>query len=101
MKKENKLIEKHLFVCTNKRANGKAACGDHNTEDLRMKLKDQCKKEFANKVRVNSAGCLGFCEKGAVACLYPDNIWYTQLQEQNLPEILQDIRDSLKINNQI
>ncbi|MBT5547925.1 MAG: ferredoxin, partial [Gammaproteobacteria bacterium] len=32
--------------------------------------------------------CLGRCEDGPVAVVYPDNIWYQYIDEEDIDEIL-------------
>jgi len=40
-------------------------------------------------VRINSAGCLGRCEKGPVVVIYPEGIWYTWIDEEDIDEIIE------------
>ena len=39
------------------------------------------------RVRANKSGCLDVCEMGPVVVIYPDNIWYTQVQIEDVDEI--------------
>lgn len=78
-------IEIHLFVCTNKKE-GKKNCFDSKGEEFRSYLKDRL-KPLGKKVRVNKAGCLGACSKGAVAVVYPEGKWFYQMNEQSAEEI--------------
>jgi (2Fe-2S) ferredoxin len=46
------------------------------------------------QVRINKAGCLDRCEKGPVAVVYPEGIWYTMVDEHDVDEIIEShIRD--------
>jgi len=79
MKDFESSIEKHLFICTNKR-DGKESCGGSGSEELVDELKKWTKEEGLKKtVRVNKAGCLGPCEHGIVAVCYPEGRWLTKL----------------------
>ena len=40
------------------------------------------------KVRVNKAGCLDRCEQGPVCVVYPEGIWYTYIDEEDVDEII-------------
>jgi (2Fe-2S) ferredoxin len=40
------------------------------------------------KVRVNRAGCLDRCEQGPVCVVYPEGIWYTYIDEEDIDEII-------------
>ena len=39
-------------------------------------------------VRVNKAGCLDRCAGGPVAVVYPEEVWYTYVDEHDLDEIV-------------
>ncbi len=43
----------------------------------------------AGEIRVNKAGCLDRCELGPVAVVYPDETWYTYIDESDLDEIIE------------
>jgi predicted metal-binding protein len=88
--------ELHLFVCTNQRESGRESCANCDTQTLRDTLKKVCKTEFpATKIRINNAGCLGFCEKGGVAVLYPEGKWFFNLKSGDSEEILKALRTNL------
>jgi predicted metal-binding protein len=77
---------KHLFICTNSPHNEKK-CGFKGSEELRLKLKQHLQsmdvgKDQNNplKIRVNAAGCLGFCERGIAAALYPEGKIFLDLK---------------------
>jgi (2Fe-2S) ferredoxin len=38
--------------------------------------------------RINTAGCLDRCEQGPVMVVYPEEVWYTWVDEEDLEEIL-------------
>lgn len=76
----------HIFVCTNKRDN-KVACDDHDMRTVRDELKRRMALKYGKKVRVNSAGCLGHCSKGAVAVIYPMGHWLTHLTDKSIDEL--------------
>jgi predicted metal-binding protein len=82
MSKESQ-YDAHLFVCTNTK-DGKPSCGPKGGMELRDKLKASCKKEpWSKRVRVNGAGCLGRCEEGITAVLYPKGKWFTHLTKED------------------
>ena len=39
-------------------------------------------------IRVNQAGCLDRCESGPVCVVYPEGIWYTYVDEEDVDEII-------------
>jgi (2Fe-2S) ferredoxin len=40
-------------------------------------------------VRINTAGCLGRCAEGPVIVVYPEEIWYSWLDESDIDEIIE------------
>ena len=40
------------------------------------------------KIRINKAGCLDRCEEGPVMVVYPEGIWYTYIDEEDIDEIV-------------
>lgn len=75
----------HLFVCTNS-PDKPGKCGHKNAEDLRRRLKERCKGPFGKEVRVNAAGCLGHCENGIAAVIYPEAKWFLNLENSTTDE---------------
>lgn len=81
----------HLFFCTNQRANGEPCCADHQATALFDYAKARCKElglAGPGQVRVSKAGCLGRCEHGPVAVVYPDAVWYTLVDCEDVDEII-------------
>ena len=78
---------KYIFVCENKREEGD--CCAPNGERLRELLKQAVKdKGLAEKIRVSRSGCLDVCAQGPNVLLMPDNIWFKQVEEKDVPEII-------------
>lgn len=85
-------FEKHVFFCTNKRANGDPCCADADAEAMRAYAKDKCKSLGLNgkgKVRINNAGCLDRCDDGPVLVVYPEAIWYSYVDNEDIDEIIE------------
>ncbi|MDX8385077.1 MAG: (2Fe-2S) ferredoxin domain-containing protein [Gallionella sp.] len=84
--------DKHVFFCTNQRENGEACCGNHNAKNARNYVKDKVRElgisNREKRIRINSAGCLDRCDEGPVIVIYPEAIWYTFVDEQDLDEII-------------
>ena len=69
----------HAFVCTNQRDPKKPreCCAAKNSLDVMTRLKQAAKSAGIKDVRVNKSGCLDKCEQGMSCVVYPDGIWYT------------------------
>ena len=42
------------------------------------------------KVRINKAGCLDRCELGPVIVVYPEEVWYTYVDKEDIDEIIDE-----------
>jgi (2Fe-2S) ferredoxin len=71
-------FEAHLFVCTNRRADGhkRGSCAASGSEHLRDYMKARAKELGIPNIRVNTAGCLDRCELGPCLVIYPEGVWY-------------------------
>jgi (2Fe-2S) ferredoxin len=85
--------ERHIFFCLNKRDNGEACCSDHAPQAAFDRCKARVKAEgLAGKggVRVNKAGCLDRCAGGPVAVVYPEAVWYSFVDADDIDEIVDE-----------
>jgi (2Fe-2S) ferredoxin len=84
--------ERHIFFCLNERTNGEACCAQHRAQQAYDRCKSRVKSEGLSgpgKVRVNKAGCLDRCAAGPVAVVYPEAVWYTYVDENDIDEIVE------------
>jgi len=82
----------HIFVCGNQRSPGhrRGCCDPTGSGKLRSALKTELKKRgLKGEVRANSAGCLDQCEQGPVIVIYPQAIWYGNVQLTDAARIVE------------
>ncbi|NOZ54809.1 MAG: (2Fe-2S) ferredoxin domain-containing protein [Gammaproteobacteria bacterium] len=86
--------KRHLFFCTHCRDNGSACCENYDAKVMRDYAKQRTKAlgiaKGRDTVRVNTAGCLNRCEEGPVAVVYPDDVWYTYVDKEDIDEIVNE-----------
>ncbi len=83
--------QKHVFFCINQRDDGAPCCGNHNAQEMRNYAKKRIKSLNFNgrgKIRVNNAGCMDRCGEGPVLVVYPDAVWYTYVDREDIDEII-------------
>ena len=73
----------HILVC-----GGTGCKSSHSAQ-----IADALEKEIANvgmqdEVKVLMTGCFGFCEKGPIVKILPDNTFYTQVRPEDAAEIV-------------
>src|SRR5690606_9772257 len=90
--------ERHIFFCLNRRDDpNRDCCARHRAEALHAYATERGKAlglSRPGKVRVNKAGCLDRCELGPVAVVYPDGVWYSYVDREDIDEIVEShLRD--------
>ena len=75
----------HILICGG--TGCKASESDQIGERLNAILKE---KSLENDVQVLFTGCFGFCEKGPIVKILPDNTFYTQVKPADAEEIIEE-----------
>ncbi|MDX8389980.1 MAG: ferredoxin [Mariprofundaceae bacterium] len=72
--------KRHIIMCCGK------SCGEN------LPLLNYLKQtvQGMDDIRVNRAGCLGVCTEGPIMVVYPEGIWYCQLDEKRMDLIVKE-----------
>lgn len=87
----------HIFVCGSARLVGenKGFCLQKGAVDIiqmfNEEIQDRC---LDNEVMVTSTGCMGLCSMGPVIMIYPEQIWYGKVSEEDVEEIMDSLEKS-------
>jgi NADP-reducing hydrogenase subunit HndC len=75
----------HVLVC------GGTGCKASSSDILVNNIKTEIKKQgLADFAQVIKTGCFGFCEKGPIVKVIPDNTFYTQVKPEDAREIVEE-----------
>ncbi|MBR1627019.1 MAG: 4Fe-4S binding protein [Bacteroidales bacterium] len=75
----------HILVC------GGTGCTASLSDKIAKNLKDNlADKGLENEVQVILTGCFGFCEKGPIVKIMPDNTFYTEVKPEDAKEIIEE-----------
>ena len=89
---KNNLTKRDILVC------GGTGCTSSNSLEIIDNLKNEVENAgLSDKVEVQLTGCFGFCAKGPIVKVYPDNIFYVQVKPEDAHEII----ESHIINNKV
>ena len=80
---------KHIIMCTG----DKCSTPDLNVplyEELKEKLKAQGLTQGPNRIHRSKSSCLGVCEGGPVAVIYPEGVWYHHLDSSKLERVIKE-----------
>ena len=83
----------HVFFCTNLREQEKKCCQQAGASELRDYAKSRIKDlglSDKGRVRINTAGCLGRCAEGPIIVVYPEEVWYTYVDRDDIDEIVSE-----------
>ena len=86
---------RHLFVCTNRIASGKPACGARGGDEFLAAVQQKLLARGATGVLATPCGCLGPCFDGPNAVVYPDAVWYAGLAETDADAIVAHLIDGV------
>lgn len=84
--------KRHIFFCCNKKPN-ETGCGFLAGEEsfgfakMYLQSLDQWGE---GKYRASKSGCLGRCAEGPVCVIYPDGVWYTYFDENDIRQIIDE-----------
>ena len=75
----------HILIC------GGTGCHASQSAQIKENFENIIKeKNLSNDVQVVSTGCFGFCEKGPIVKILPDNTFYTQVKPTDCEEIVNE-----------
>lgn len=89
-------IRHHIFVCSGKSCS--AAGGLEVREALTRELiarnllfgKEKKGKNPKGSVVLTECSSVGFCAVGAAVLVYPDGVWYAQVEASDVPELVEE-----------
>ena len=80
-----KQYRSHCLVCTG------TGCVSNHAFDIKEALEREIAKNgLENEVAVVTTGCNGFCERGPVMVVQPENIFYQELKEKDIPYLVEE-----------
>ncbi len=91
-------LDSHIFVCTNARDSDYACCEDAGAEETLEAIKSWLRDRdlFWSPVGVSTTSCLGLCSEGGTALtIQPRNEWYSDIQPDDVPVLLEAEFDQL------
>lgn len=75
----------HLLVCAG------TGCHSSQSDLVYEMLRDEVqRKRLEGEVQIIRTGCFGFCEKGPIVKVLPDNTFYTQVKPSDAREIIDE-----------
>ncbi len=84
-RKGNKGEVREILLCAG------AACVSSGEMSVKEAFENEIKKYgIEDRVKIVETGCVGACEMGPIAIVYPENVFYRRLRPQMIPKIVKD-----------
>lgn len=80
-------LDRHIFLCTRDTCSGSSEKSLKVWSFLKTRLKEL--KLNAPKIYRSQANCLRICKRGPIALVYPEGVWYAEVDEEKCEEIIQ------------
>lgn len=82
---EDHLYEKEILVCAG------TGCISSKSGELVQALEEQLAiNDLTNKVNIVKTGCFGLCAQGPIVIIYPEGVFYHQVQAKHAKKIVTD-----------
>ncbi|WP_026996831.1 (2Fe-2S) ferredoxin domain-containing protein [Flectobacillus major] len=82
--------KKHVFICTNQKDAPKKCCGEDRGMTLVNAFKESLKaKGLQTEIRAQKTGCLDVCAFGPGLVVYPEGVFYGNVQPSDVEEIVE------------
>ncbi|WP_272507451.1 NADH-quinone oxidoreductase subunit NuoF [Clostridium aestuarii] len=82
---ENKKCKREILVC------GGTGCQSAESQKILENLREQIVKAgISNEVKASITGCFGFCEKGPIVKVDPDNVFYVKVKPDDVEDIVNE-----------
>jgi (2Fe-2S) ferredoxin len=85
-------LKYHCIVCTGGKLAGetKGMCHKRGSPALVRKLTEEIEERELSGVMVSAVTCFGICDKGPVAVVYPEGVWYGGLSGDSIERIAEE-----------
>jgi (2Fe-2S) ferredoxin len=84
-------FKKHVFICTNDKEAPKKSCGSIHGMELVEAFKTSIKEKGLHlDIRAQKSGCLDICAFGPSMVVYPEGVWYGNVQLSDVEEIVEN-----------
>ena len=83
----------HVFICTSCRINGtqKGYCYSKGSVDLLQRFMEEIEdRGLSGEVVISNTGCFGICDKGPIVVVYPEGVWYGNVQDEDIERIFDE-----------
>ncbi|SHM44425.1 NADH-quinone oxidoreductase subunit NuoF [Halanaerobium congolense] len=79
------IYRSHVLICTG------TGCVSSGAKTIKESLEEElAANDLTNEIKIVETGCHGFCEKGPIMIVYPEGVFYCQVQSDDVAEIVEE-----------
>ncbi len=79
------IYRSHVLVCTG------TGCVSSGAKNLKTTLEEElADKDLSSEIKIVETGCHGFCEKGPIMIVYPEGVFYCEVSEDDVAEVVEE-----------
>ncbi|MEJ2588038.1 MAG: (2Fe-2S) ferredoxin domain-containing protein, partial [Deltaproteobacteria bacterium] len=75
-----------------------SACHASGSKNVAKRIEEEIEKQgLSEEVEIRKTGCHGFCERGPIVVIHPEEICYLQIAPKDIPEIVSETVKGKKV----
>ncbi len=83
--------ERHIFLCADPTGDGCCSSEEGQRSWLHLKMRiSETAASTSKIIQRSKVQCLRICERGPVAVVYPDGVWYHSCNPENIDRIVEE-----------
>jgi len=81
----------HVYACQQEKPGGAPCCsGQGSAQVLDALRKELAAQGLMDEVHLTTCGSLGLCGRGPNMVVYPEGVWYSNVQVADVPELVRE-----------
>ncbi|MFP4198055.1 MAG: NADH-quinone oxidoreductase subunit NuoF [Halanaerobium sp.] len=82
---KDSIYRSHVLICTG------TGCVSSGADTLKESLEEElAANDLSGEIKIVETGCHGFCEKGPIMIVYPEGVFYCEVQSDDVAEIVEE-----------
>ncbi|MFW5718961.1 MAG: NADH-quinone oxidoreductase subunit NuoF, partial [Halanaerobium sp.] len=82
---KDSIYRSHVLICTG------TGCVSSGANTLKGSLEEElAANDLSGEIKIVETGCHGFCEKGPIMIVYPEGVFYCEVQSDDVAEIVEE-----------
>ncbi|MEC9489312.1 MAG: NADH-quinone oxidoreductase subunit NuoF [Halanaerobiales bacterium] len=82
---KDSIYRSHVLICTG------TGCVSSGAKTLKDSLAEElAANDLSGEIKIVETGCHGFCEKGPIMIVYPEGVFYCEVQSDDVAEIVEE-----------